>query len=98
MIFTLEALKAAYGDALLLHFGDPKAPSLAIIDGGPKGVYGSVLKPRLAALMKNKKRLKNGRLPIRLVMVSHIDDDHVNGILAMANELAESTGERPYQI
>lgn len=86
-------------NALLLHFGDPKAPSLAIIDGGPKGVYGiRRLKPRLAALMKNKKRLKNGRLPIRLVMVSHIDDDHVNGILAMANELAESTGERPYQI
>lgn len=98
MIFTLEALKAAYGDALLLHFGDPKAPGLAIIDGGPKGVYGSVLKPRLAALMKNKKRLKDGRLPIRLVMVSHIDDDHVNGILAMANELAESTGKLPYRV
>jgi hypothetical protein len=98
MIFTLEALKAAYGDALILHFGDPKAPKLAIIDGGPRGVYGAVLKPRLEALMKNRKRLKDGRLPIRLVMVSHIDDDHVNGILAMANELADATGQRPYQI
>ncbi|MGE3309125.1 MAG: hypothetical protein AB7O66_04080 [Limisphaerales bacterium] len=98
MIFTLEALKAAYGDALLLHFGPTKAPNLAIIDGGPSGIYQSVLKPRLAELMKNKKRLKSGRLPIRLVMVSHIDDDHVNGILAMANELADSPGKQPYRI
>jgi hypothetical protein len=45
MIFTLEALKAAYGDALLLHFGEAKAPRLAVIDGGPPGVYKSVLKP-----------------------------------------------------
>jgi hypothetical protein len=98
MIFTLEALKAAYGDALLLHFGDPKAPQLAVIDGGPRGVYNSVLKPRLNKLMENKQRLSDGQLPIRLLMVSHIDDDHVNGVLAMANELADTTGKRPYQI
>ena len=98
MIFTLEALKAAYGDALLLHFGDPKAPRLAVIDGGPRGVYNSVLKPRLNQLMQNKRRLSDGQLPIRLLMVSHIDDDHVNGVLAMANELADMTGKKPYQI
>ena len=98
MIFTLEALKAAYGDALLLHFGDPKAPGLAVIDGGPRGVYHDVLKPRLNGLMANKRRLSDGQLPIRLLMVSHIDDDHVNGVLAMANELADTTGKRPYEV
>jgi hypothetical protein len=98
MLFTLEALKAAYGDALLLHFGDPKAPSLAVIDGGPRGVYPSVLKPRLRQLMEDKRRLRDGQLPIRLLMVSHIDDDHVNGLLAMANELADMPGKTPYQI
>jgi hypothetical protein len=98
MLFTLEALKAAYGDALLLHFGDPKAPSLAVIDGGPRGVYNSVLKPRLNKLMENKKRLSDGQLPIRLLMVSHIDDDHVNGVLAMANELVDTPSRKLYQI
>ena len=98
MIFTLEALKAAYGDALLLHFGDPKAPLLAVIDGGPRGVYNSVLKPRLNKLKENPRRLSDGQLPIRLLMVSHIDDDHVNGLLAMANELVEMTGQKPYRI
>lgn len=98
MIFTLEALKAAYGDALLLHYGDAKSPGLIVIDGGPRGVYEAVLKPRLAGLMKNPKRLVDGQLDIRLVMVSHIDDDHVNGILAMANELADQTGARPFRV
>ena len=98
MVFTLEALKAAYGDALLLHFGDPKAPCLAVIDGGPHGVYNSVLKPRLNKLMENRRRLIDGQLPIRLLMVSHIDDDHVNGVLEMANELADAPGQKPYQI
>lgn len=98
MLFTLEALKAAYGDALLLHFGNPDAPRLVVIDGGPRGVYTSVLKPRLNALMKNENRLSGGQLPIRMVMVSHIDDDHVNGILAMANELADMTGQKPYLV
>jgi hypothetical protein len=98
MIFTLEALKAAYGDALLLHFGNPKTPHLAIIDGGPRGVYRSVLKPRLQKLMTDRKRLIDGQLPVRLLMVSHIDDDHVNGVLEMANELADMTGKKPYGV
>jgi hypothetical protein len=98
MLFTLEALKASYGDALLLHFGDPKAPNLAVIDGGPRGVYPSVLKPRLHQLMEHKRRLRDGQLPIRLLMVSHIDDDHVNGLLAMANELADTPGKPPFQV
>jgi hypothetical protein len=98
MLFSLEALKASYGDALLLHFGDPKNPSLAIIDGGPRGVYPSVLKPRLHQLMRQERRLVDGQLPIRLLMVSHIDDDHVNGLLAMAHELVDMPGKMPYQI
>ncbi len=98
MIFSLEALKAAYGDALLLHYGKPQAPDLVIIDGGPRGVYEAVLKPRLAGLMRNPRRLEDGQLRVRLVMVSHIDDDHVNGILAMANELADLPGPKPYRI
>jgi len=98
MLFTLELLKAAYGDALLLHFGDPRTPGLAIIDGGPSGIYANVLKPRLNQLMKNKRRLNEGQLPIRLLMLSHFDDDHVNGVLALANDLAETTGQKPYRI
>ena len=32
MLFTLEAINAGHGDALLLHYGDPDDPSLLMID------------------------------------------------------------------
>lgn len=85
MFFTLEALQAEHGDALLLHFGEADSPGLIVIDGGPSGVYAKTLKGRLAAL--KAARDQDGRLPIRLLMVSHIDDDHIHGILDLFDEL-----------
>ena len=81
MLFTLEALEAKHGDALLLHYGTLGDPQLIVIDGGPSGVWNRSLKPRLAALRKS--RAGDGALPVVAVAVSHIDDDHVNGILQM---------------
>ena len=81
MLFTLEALEAKHGDALLLHYGTLRDPQLIVIDGGPGGVWNRSLKPRLAALRKS--RAGDGALPVVAVAVSHIDDDHVNGILQM---------------
>lgn len=74
--FTLEALPARYGDCLLLHYGSAQKPGLALIDGGPSQVWKKFLEPRLKAL--KAKRAAGFR--IDLLMVSHIDDDHVLGI------------------
>jgi hypothetical protein len=49
-MFTLEALEARHGDCLLLHWGEAAAPRLALIDGGPSGVFRASLRPRLEAL------------------------------------------------
>lgn len=87
MIFTLEALQAKHGDSLLLHYGKPNAPKLIVIDGGPAGVFKSSLLPRLTALKES--RSPDVALTIRLLMVSHIDDDHINGVLAFLNDLVE---------
>lgn len=75
-IFTLEAIPARYGDCLLLHYGDGGAPGLALIDGGPSQVWKKFLEPRLKAL----KAKRGAGFRIDLMMVSHIDDDHVLGI------------------
>jgi beta-lactamase superfamily II metal-dependent hydrolase len=99
MIFSLEALNARHGDCLLLHYGTAKAPKLIVIDGGPKGVYEAALRPRLEEL--RAVRAPDGTLPIRLLMVSHIDDDHICGVLALAREVeeAEADGETaPFRI
>ncbi|MBS2014304.1 MAG: hypothetical protein JST00_15565 [Deltaproteobacteria bacterium] len=85
MTFRLEALEAKYGDALLLHFGTAAKPRLVVIDGGPKGVYGASLKPRLAELRKAKKKLS-----VDLLMVSHLDDDHVAGVVDLLDEMNEA--------
>ena len=87
MLFTLEALKAKHGDALLLHYGTAKSPKLIVIDGGPAGVYKESLRPRLEEL--KEERSPDAPLEVRMLMVSHLDDDHINGVLALTNELVE---------
>jgi hypothetical protein len=86
MIFTLEALQAKHGDALLLHYGEAGAEKLIVIDGGPAGVF-PTLKERLEQL--KARRAPDGALPVRLLMVSHIDDDHINGVLDLTDHLQE---------
>lgn len=88
MLFTLEALQARHGDCLLLHLGDPAAPDLVLIDGGPAGVWHESLEPRLAAL--RDERTPDDTLPIRLLMVSHVDADHIDGILDLTGELVQA--------
>ncbi len=99
MLFTLEALEARAGDSLLLHFGAPANPVLIVIDGGPNGVYKKTLKPRLEQL--RSKRTPGESLPIRMLMVSHLDDDHINGVLQMLNELDDLRAAKkpqPYDV
>ncbi|HEX6045001.1 MAG TPA: hypothetical protein VFZ22_10970 [Pyrinomonadaceae bacterium] len=99
MLFTLEALHAKHGDSLILHYGKPNAPKMIVIDGGPAGVYKNSLRPRLEQLKKS--RSPDAALTIRMVMVSHLDDDHINGVLAFFDALVETEQnkeELPYNV
>ena len=87
MIFSLEALQARKGDSLILHYGDPSSPNFIVIDGGPDGVYASSLRPRLAQLHRKWKNEDDDKLHLEMVMISHIDDDHINGILDWMMEI-----------
>jgi hypothetical protein len=91
MIMTVEALNARHGDALLLHFGAQGDPRLAICDGGPSGVYGTALKPRLSAI--RDARGSEDALPIEMAIVTHLDDDHIHGILDLFGHLAEAADD-----
>ncbi|RJF74321.1 hypothetical protein [Rhodopseudomonas palustris] len=88
MIFSLEVLPAGKGDCLLLHYGSSDRPRLMLIDGGPAGVYQNALKDRLTQLWTSRRdTLDDGAgLPIDVVLVSHIDDDHIHGIIELAEE------------
>lgn len=90
MLFTLEVLKAREGDCLLLHWGTVAAPNLAIIDGGPGNIYETILRPRLDQIAA-KRGLQ--QLVAELVMVSHADSDHVNGIKKLFDDLVSGIGQ-----
>lgn len=86
--FTLEALPAKFGDCLLLHYGSKDKPGLVLIDGGPGGVWEASLEPRLKALAAARSGFR-----IDLMMVSHIDDDHVVGLVGFTGAWREAKDE-----
>jgi len=98
MRFALEALQANDGDCLLLHYSPATvpagglAPVLVLIDGGSRGVYNTVLKPRIDALRGQQP------LDLRMVMVSHIDLDHITGIVDLFKVLSDQqqSGAEPF--
>jgi len=94
MIFSLDVRRARKGDCLLLHYGTKKIPGLAIIDGGPANVYTPHLKPRIMQIRKARGLADDAPLPVDLLMVSHIDDDHINGILELSGELVVAKKEK----
>jgi hypothetical protein len=92
VIFSLEALNAQQGDCFLLHFGTAKQPRMIVIDGGPQGVFDASLKPKLDEIRKQRGIKAGSALPTDLLMVSHIDDDHIHGILDWFTAMTASPG------
>jgi len=79
-MFRLHVVQAALGDCLLLAFGTAAAPRFVLIDGGPAGTWQAHLRPVLTDVVG-----PGGRLD--LVMLSHVDNDHVLGLLDLAADV-----------
>lgn len=94
MIFKLDVLRARKGDCLLLHFGSADDPGLIVIDGGPDGVYEPHLRPRLKEIMALRGLAEGDSLPVDLLMISHVDEDHLLGILELTREEIEAKDAR----
>lgn len=72
----LTVFPADKGDCLLLTSEDGRH---VLVDGGMPGSYRRYAAPRLAALAKAGQ-------PLDAVYVSHTDDDHITGILALTED------------
>jgi hypothetical protein len=90
MFFTLDVRRARKGDCLILHYGSKTDPGLALIDGGPANVYEPHLEPRFAEIRKARGLDPDASLPVDLLMVSHIDDDHIKGVLELTKALLDA--------
>ncbi len=75
-MFTLEALPASQGDALWLTWGDEDAPHHLLVDAGPPR---NALRRALRSRIAERVTATDGR--IELLVVTHIDSDHVGGVL-----------------
>ena len=82
---TLRAIKAKHGDSLLLF----AEGATVLIDGGPSGVYNQFLRDELQTLERDGEDQPR----IDLLIVSHIDADHIDGILDLTAELIEAREE-----
>lgn len=89
MWFSLDVIRARKGDCLILHFGSKDDPHFIMIDGGPSNVYEPHLKLRLEQLRKGRDLEEQDPLPVDVMMVSHVDDDHIKGILDLTKELRD---------
>jgi hypothetical protein len=89
MLFSLDVVRARKGDCLLLHYGTKANPRILLIDGGPKAVYAPHLKPRLEQIKQTRGIGQNKPLVIDMLMVSHVDDDHIQGILDFTRDLIQ---------
>lgn len=94
MRFSLDVIRARKGDCLILHFGTADDPRLVLIDGGPRSVYSPFLKPRIVEIRKRRGLAPDQPLVVDRLMVSHVDDDHIRGILDLTKELKEQANPR----
>lgn len=74
----LTVFHAGDGDCLLLSSGDDP-PRHVLVDGGRKGTYEQQTRAAVAALREANQSLD-------IVCVSHIDDDHISGILRLVED------------
>ncbi|HEX4496997.1 MAG TPA: MBL fold metallo-hydrolase [Thermoanaerobaculia bacterium] len=78
-MLKLEMLAAGHGDCLWLEYGDPAHPRRVLIDGGTKSTYARALRPKLGALSADQRRFE-------LMVVTHIDADHIAGSLELLSD------------
>ncbi len=80
-MLNLRIVQAQHGDCFLLEYGSRESPKYILVDGGPADVYQVHLKPVLQDIPRKHRSLER-------VILSHVDDDHINGILDMLAELS----------
>lgn len=73
--FRIEMLPAKHGDALLVEYGANGTTRRILIDGGPLGAYPEV--------EKRLRKFQDGDQAVELLVVTHVDTDHVEGIIRM---------------
>ncbi len=74
-VFSIEMLQANYGDAIWLEYGPADSPNVVLIDCGFKSTYREIIK-----------RIEERDLTLELLILSHIDEDHIKGAIPLLQD------------
>ncbi|MBL7733691.1 MAG: MBL fold metallo-hydrolase [Chitinophagaceae bacterium] len=77
-MYNIHLLPALFGDSILIEYGKKSKPSYILIDGGP--FYG------YAKLMKGLKKVAPNLKELELLVITHIDIDHIDGVVKLLNQ------------
>ena len=83
----IEMGKALHGDCLFVEWGGANGKHRMLIDGGPIGAY-EALATRIAALPAAERIFE-------LMVLSHVDTDHIEGMVRL---FAEPAQQWPFQV
>src|SRR5512139_788344 len=79
-MLSIEMLPARHGDCLWIEYGEARSPHRILIDGGPGFAYEKGLRAKIAAL--------DGPRRFELGVTTHIDADHIEGMIRLLGEAA----------
>ena len=85
-MFTLRVIQAKFGDCFIVKYGSEDTSKYLLLDGGPGGVYPNFLKPEL-------EKIGNSNGELELAILSHIDGDHIVGLINLTEELKEQQAD-----
>ena len=89
-MLKLHIVQAEYGDCFIIEYGLPSKTKYILVDGGPDHIYDNHLRDQLLGI-----RNSGGKLD--LVILSHIDDDHIIGLLDFFAELRQQRASKTPQ-
>ncbi len=85
-MLSLRIVQAKFGDCFIVIYGTQENPKYILIDGGPGGVYKNYLRPEL-------QRIKEAGGDLELMVLSHVDGDHIVGLMQFTQELREQQAD-----
>lgn len=77
-MFKIKFLPARFGDCLWIEYGNENTSHRILVDGGTKGT--------LQAIRQEIELLPADQRHFDLVVVTHIDQDHIEGVLSLLEE------------
>ncbi|MDX8527003.1 MBL fold metallo-hydrolase [Mesorhizobium sp. MSK_1335] len=91
-MFKLHVVQAQFGDSMILEFGTPAKPRYLLVDGGPPGNFATDLDAALDGIIGKGEK-------VDLIVLSHIDNDHVIGLLDLLAAMEDdSVSGRPPRV